>query len=894
MKKFFLIFLIIVTFFGVLSVVKAIPQIEISKYSVTPKEVYPGGEFTLSLNIKNTSAKDKAKNIVLEIKRIEGKNDLSFFYPKNKTTTRRVEEVEAGKEVSLDFSFQVDKGASIGIYRLVVNLTWQDESGKNYFSEELISITVSPPSIENRPLLTIDKFTTEPKEIYGGDIFTFNIFIKNIGGKSAKNIKFEIKKIEGKETLSYFSPAKSGNILYIEKIDKDEIKEISMSFYVNDIVPQGNYNFVLNFYYEDENRINYDATEIIGLFVQEKKEKADINIISYKQNIDKIIPGSEFVLTLKIENSGTIDAKNIRIYPSNIEGEVGLKYFSLKGGDVLTIDILKSKENLNVDFNFYVDKETPNKLFSIIFKIEYDDTKNVSYTKSKSVGILITSDNPDLILSNFTIDKENIFPGDTFNLKLILENIGGFDARDIKAKIENVENSTSLYPFSISKGTATQFIEEIKVKETKELSFSIKVDDNCEDNKVYNLNLSITYKDITSKSYTKNEKVNIYVSQKEKIDEPNLMLKNVNFEPKNITPDSSFKLNLSIFNNGGKISRNTKIEFAGVGNSSDLFPFSLVDTGSLIYLGDINVDQEKRVSLNLNVSKDAREGVYNLVFKIYYENSKNYVDTQKIGVVVQQSEPTKNLNLILSSYLITPDILNPGDNFEIEYTLTNTSKESAYNVIHKIERVENSNSLYPFSPVMMSNINSTRVIQGFNCLVSNFKFTISPDAESGNYNLIFSLSYQDSSGNTYTQTSTIGVSVLRKPVISVFNLVYPDVVKKNESFTISCEVANLGKFPINGVLVLLEGSLVKGVDKFIGTIDPGISDIYEAQISFENVGEYNLTLKVQYVDDLNNIKIEKRDFVIKVVEESVEEKPKKLSFWQRIIRFILSIFGLGK
>lgn len=895
MKKILLSIFIFVFIFGGIKILKSAPQIEIGKYVVNPKEVYPGGEFSLSINLKNNSQKDKAKNIVLEIKKIEGKSDLSFFYPKNRTTTRRVDEIEAGKDISLDFSFQVDRGAPIGIYRLIVNISWQDESGRNYSSEDLISITISPPTIENRPLLTINSFKTDPVVISGGDIFDLKISIKNIGGRIAKNIKFEIKRIEGRDSLYYFSPSKSGNVIYIDKIENGEIKDLSMSFLVNDNIPQGNYNFILSFSYEDENRINYDGSEIIGIFVQEKKEKADINIVSYKLSEEKIIPGSDFILNITIENSGTLDAKNVRVYPLNIEGEASLKYFSLKREGILSLNSLKNKEQHSYDFYFYVDKDTPGKLYSIVFKIEYDDIKNLSYSKTKSIGIIIVTDKPDLLLTNYNLDKDLLKPGDSFNLKIFIKNIGGFDAKDVKIKIENVENTNSLFPFSIISKGNTLYINEIKANEEKEFTFSIKISEDSEENRIYNINLSINYKDITSKDYIKNEKVSIYITQKEKSDEPNLILKNVNFEPKFLTPDSYFKLNFSILNNGGKIAKNSKIEFVGVGNSSDLYPFSLIETGSLIYLGNINVDEEKKVSIKLNISKDAKDGVYNLNFKLYYENEKNYSETQKIGVVVQKSEPSKKLNIILSSYMITPDHLKPGDNFEIDYTLTNISKDDGFNLIHKIEKVENSNSLYPFSPIQTSNINSTRVIKSFSSVNSKFKFTVSPEASSGNYNLIFTISYEDSSGNNYQQNLTLGIIVLRKPVISIFNLVYPDIVKKGEKITISCEIANLGKFPINGVLVSLEGTTAKGNDRFIGTLDPGISDVYEAELTFYDIQNYNLTLRVQYVDDSNNVITEKRDFNIKVIEnESDVKEIKKLNFWQRLWRFILSIFGIGK
>jgi len=56
-------------------------------------------------------------------------------------------------------------------------------------------------------------------------------------------------------------------------------------------------------------------------------------------------------------------------------------------------------------------------------------------------------------------------------LKLTFENIGGFDAKDVRVKIENVENSNSLYPFSIISGAGTLYLDEIKIKEKRDFVF---------------------------------------------------------------------------------------------------------------------------------------------------------------------------------------------------------------------------------------------------------------------------------------------------------------------------------------------------------------------------------------------------------------------------------------
>jgi len=62
-----------------------------------------------------------------------------------------------------------------------------------------------------------------------------------------------------------------------------------MNFLVNDNTPSGNYNFILTFTYEDENRINYDGSEIIGIYVQEKKEKADYVDLRISESLNNVI-----------------------------------------------------------------------------------------------------------------------------------------------------------------------------------------------------------------------------------------------------------------------------------------------------------------------------------------------------------------------------------------------------------------------------------------------------------------------------------------------------------------------------------------------------------------------------------------------------------------------------
>ncbi len=896
MKKFLFFILTSILMFSLIKLTFSEPQIEIKGYKLDPKEIYPGSEFTLTITLINNSSKDKAKSINVEIKKIEGKNDLYYFYPKNKTTTRKIEEIDVNKERSVDFIFQVDKEAKTGIYRLIVNLSWKDEGNRNYSSEELISISISPPSIENRPLLTIKTFNIDPQPVEGGKSFSLNLNISNIGGKDAKNVKVEIKRIEGQNTLLYFSQSKSGNVIYINNIPKSGFYETQFNFNVDENIKNGVYNFVVDIIYEDEARITYSSSEIIGINAIEKQEKSDIEILNYRVSPDNIIPGGEFSINIKIKNQGSLQAKNIKIYPSNIEGENSLKYFIIKGEGIKTIDLLNPNDEKDIQFILIVDRKTEAKLYNIVFIVDYFDIKNKSYTNSKSIGVFISSDSPDLYLINYSIDTDKIKQDSTFNLTLNIENLGNLDAIDTKIIIQNVEGTNSLYPFSIIKGGTTNFIKVIKSKDNVTTQFNLKVDKDAL-SKNYTLNISIIYKDSALREYSKIEKVNIFVEENGKDDEPKLIVKSVTSDPKIISPSQNFKISISIFNSGGGIAKNTTIQYLGVGNSNDLYPFTPLETSNTIYIGEIKSNEEKLVKVNFSTSSDAKDGVYNIILNLSYENKEKYSESQKIGVVVKKYEPQKNLNIILSSYRVTPDVVNPGHIFEIEYTISNISKETGYNVTHKIEKIENSNSLYPFSPISSSNINTNNSIQGGDSVYSKLTFFVSPDAESKTYNLIFSITYEDANGNVYEKTTSIGVVVLRKPLLTLFNFVYPEKVKQNEKFTISCDIGNPGNYPVKGVIVFLKDLPIKGGDKFIGILDSGNYDTYEYEITLTEPNIYKGQLVVQYIDDSNNIHEIKKEFNI-VVEKvtnsnGTQQKVERFTFWQRLWRFILRILGLG-
>ncbi len=894
MKKLILLSIILSLIMGI-SIVYSEPQIEVSSYKLNPEKIYPGGNFTLTLTLKNNSSEDKAESITVKVSNVEGRNDLGPFYPKNKTDTRKIEEIEPLDESKVDFEFFVDPLAQTGIYRIHIMVSWFSEGRRGYSEEEIISIDVSPPSIENRPLLTVDSFETEPKDIEGGDIFSLNLKIKNIGGKDANNVRVEISKIEGSNSLMFFSPYGGGNVSYINLIKADGEENVSLKFLVDENIKSGNYNFIIEFSYEDSNHVTYKDQEIVGIKVSEKTNKPDIEILSFRVDPEIILPGESFSISFRISNLGNKDAKNIRITPSNIEGSGSLKYFSPIKEGTIYIEKLEHSDTVEKTLVFGSDKKVEPSLYNIVFQIEYEDSEGNSFKETKNVGILITSKLPDVYLSRFSIDKEKLIQGDDFKLTLSIKNFGESSAKDVRISLQNIEGTNSLYPFSLVEGGGTIYIGDITPKDEKEVVFSLHIDEDAA-SRTYNLLFNIYFKDLSLKEYTRVEKVGIYVSEKEEKDEPNIIIKDISMEPKVALPGEKINVKITLLNNGESDAKNTKFEFVGVGMNNDLSPFSPIQKGSTIYFGTIEPDKEITKSITFSVADDAKEGVYNFLTQITYENTTLYKEEQRIGVVVSRKEPQKNLTLSISSFSVVPYEVTPGGNIKVSVSVLNFSKETAYNITLKIDRVEGSNNLFPFSPLNSSNINTYLKLPSGSGINSIYSFSVSPDADSGAYNLILTINYEDKDGNRYETTASIGVTILRKPLISIFNLVYPDEVKEGENFVISCDIGNTGNFPVKGIVVFLKGLPIKGGDYYIGTLDVGNFDTYEFEGNIKEPGTYEGEIVIQYVDDSNEIHKERKPLKITVVKKQIEEEKEeeKLTFWQKIWRFILSLLGLGK
>ncbi|KYC52341.1 MAG: hypothetical protein AMQ22_00856 [Candidatus Methanofastidiosum methylothiophilum] len=200
--------------------------------------------------------------------------------------------------VTAYFTVNVDGGAKYGTYtvpvRIVTNLgTFMDE----------VEIKVVGQTVLKVDSVTIDGESNAA--VNPGDIFDLAVTLKNSGGNDIKNAKVTLN-------------TNNDNIIPVSSSLSESFTNIRAGSYVRSIfniaidknLTPRNQKMSLTLEFEDALGNKYTQNEEIGLRIV-GQPKLEIGRIT--SNPSTLSPGTDFVLTLKIENIGTADADSVRL-----------------------------------------------------------------------------------------------------------------------------------------------------------------------------------------------------------------------------------------------------------------------------------------------------------------------------------------------------------------------------------------------------------------------------------------------------------------------------------------------------------------------------------------------------------------------------------------------------
>jgi hypothetical protein len=295
-------------------------------------------------------------------------------------------------------------------------------------------------------------------------------------------------------------------------------------------------------------------------------------------------------------------------------------------------------------------------------------------------------------LSAYISGSNEVSPGDTVQLKVVIENKGVNEFKFIQSGIierDDLPNTAKFLTVSIAQGDAPvviksdpQMLGDLKGSSIASCVITTKVQSDAASG-LYNLPLTLKYSylyeaeqfgtDTIQYLYKeKNETFNLPIKIK-----PELKISVLSAKTEHLNAGTEGYITLEVKNVGHENGKNAIIKII----RNDMSP--VLPTSGSMYIGDFSVNQVVNCRFKVSVTSDAEEQTYPLDVTVNYENSEGdqvTSDVETIGLAVGKK--------IDFGIISAADTVSPGQKKVITVKYTNTGGAPAYNVQARISAVD--------------------------------------------------------------------------------------------------------------------------------------------------------------------------------------------------------------
>jgi hypothetical protein len=273
-------------------------------------------------------------------------------------------------------------------------------------------------------------------------------------------------------------------------------------------------------------------------------------------------------------------------------------------------------------------------------------------------------------------------------------------------------------------------------------------------------------------------------------------------------------------------------------------------------------DSEKEKAYTIKISLDSAAAS---------ENSN--VATQYAGVYVNGVSGEKTPQLMVDSYDYSGAFVEAGNAFPLTLGFYNTS---ATHTISNI-KITISSEDGAFIPVDSSNSFYIERLGARERAVQSMILSVKPGAEQKTTPLAVNMSYEDSSGNTFTSNDVISIPVMQETRLDVDDIIAPPGLYAGMQGYVSVRFYNMGKTTLNNLRVTAEGDFdtPESISYFVGNMQSGNSDTYDFSFLPRQGGPMNGKVVFTYEDASGDQRVLEREFSFQVMEEmpAFEESP---------------------
>lgn len=285
------IVILIAVFALIFMIVPANAQLEIVLDQLSPQPVEPGQDLTLSVRLENENS--DMENVRLEIvpdTPIKLKNENDRIIDEGRI-------VQYGA-VTETYLLHIDPLAASGTYEIEFRTRW---FGNDISTETNKTFKVM---VRGAPQLMISNLTVDPERISPKDKFELTFLVSNEGTGMAREVQVSADMSD----LPFVSLDADTKV--IKRLDPGEIIQLNYPIQVKDKTEISSYSIPIKMEYKDENGKNISSRSLAGIRVLGKAELAISDLKIEPQNPVK---GDLITVNMRIENSGTGEAKSVKI-----------------------------------------------------------------------------------------------------------------------------------------------------------------------------------------------------------------------------------------------------------------------------------------------------------------------------------------------------------------------------------------------------------------------------------------------------------------------------------------------------------------------------------------------------------------------------------------------------
>jgi hypothetical protein len=298
---------------------------------------------------------------------------------------------------------------------------------------------------------------------------------------------------------------------------------------------------------------------------------------------------------------------------------------------------------------------------------------------------------------------------------------------------------------------------------------------------------------------------------------PQVVVTMLNQEPDPVAPGNPFDIRFRVENEAGSPANNVEAKlvlayplsiYGNEENEKTLGTIAVSSSSS-----DLGVVEEWTVFVDPN----AAAGTYPVEFW-YRMNNGAWTKAAEFDVNVR----TRNAFLAINNIQTVPETIVPGTTTKVTFALENMAQNDLNDITLRLDLTE-----APFTPIGGGNEKTvSRVARNTEQVISFDLFT-DAETQSDVYQVPYTLSYQDTSGNNFTRTGVLGLAVNSQPDLSVY-VESSEVQQAGQSGKVTIKLVNKGFGDIKFLDMRLnegeEFDLLSTPEFYVGQLD---SDDYE-------------------------------------------------------------------